>query len=956
MTGRASRLEAPSRYVLEAPRLLRRLPPLAALSSCLLAASPAGAQGGWPQVFDPNVVLNLHLQMTGADWNTVQNDTSFSVEVPAQFWADGEAPILVSVRRKSDKALTAAAGFKKVSLRVDINEYVLGQDWRELKKLSLENGGDSSPVSEGFAWAIHRLASGVLGYGYDAARSAWVRVFINGVDTGVYLSAEMRDKRLLENRNLWVDGQTWLYEVEDVSGGEILHEGGPQPSPTLEALCYTPFQAVPTCPRPDLSAALPAYVHVRGLLTLMAGDAFTVNGDATFTNAKNFYFADFLTGPKRMYFTWDLDGAKFGGNSATSSIYNPRRTSRYAVLLDDPELRAQYTSIVNDLVCGPWSAASLTAFLDGIEPALAPALDADPNGGGDAAGQLDALRSWSAARVANVTSQLEGFQPCPTVQLRLNEVMASNVASLEDPAEPGEFPDWFEIQNPAAVSVDVGGVYLSDDPLVPTKFQIPAGVVVPASGHLVFYADEDPEQGPLHTNFKLAGSGESLRITDRDGVRQIDSLVFGPQVADVSFGRYPDGGGPWNFAPTATPGLPNAPHNPPPVIAHTGRDQAVPAAPYPVRVTSQVSDDGGLASVVLRYDAGAGAIAVPMLDDGLSGDGAAGDGVFGASIPAFPDDTIVRYWVTATDALGGASQDPVPAPSVTFTYVVGYRPPPLALNEFLADNDAVIEDPEEPLAFEDWIEIYNAGAAPVSLDGMYLTDDLFDPKKFALPPGLVVPAGGFLLLWADSEPFQGSRHLGFQLAAAGEQIGLTDSDARGNVPIDSLGFGPQLPNAGEGRCPDGYDEIQPLASPTPGAANQGAASCPGGAIVVFAGTAQGGEVRIAISGRLVVVTTIAGWSAEEVALAVADAIDADPILASAGIGGAALGPQVATPGTLDSLEVTDPGLGGDPPVGVPTLGVPARLALALLLFGAGRRGLRPGGAAHGADSSDRGRP
>ncbi len=924
-----------------------------------LVPGPAGAQGGWPQVFDPTVVLTLNLQLAPTDWTTVQNDTSFSIEVPAQFWADGETPILVSVRRKSDAALTAAPGFKKVSLRIDINEYVLGQDWRELKKLSLENGADSGPVSEGFAWGLLRLASGTLGYGYDAARAAWVRLRINGVDTGVYVSDEIRDKRMLENRGLYVEGQTWLYEVEDVSGNEILHEGGPQPSPTIEALCYLPFDPSPSCPTPDLAVELPLHVDVQGMLALLAGDSFTVNGDATFSNAKNFYFADFLTGPKRMYFPWDLDGAKFGGVSANSSIYDPNRTSRYAVLLDSPPLRAQYSAIVNDLVCGPWSAASISAFLDGVEPALAPWLDADPNnqlGGGTTAGAFDGLRNWATARVAHVIGELEGFQPCPSVQLRLNEVMASNVVSLEDPAEPGEFPDWFEIQNPAAVAVDVGGVYLTDDPLLHTKYEIPAGVVVPAQGRLVFYADEDPEQGPLHTNFKLAGTGEVLQIYDRDGVQQVDALAFGPQVADVSYGRYPDGGGPWDFMPTPTPGLPNAPHNPPPVLSATARDAAVPSALDPVGVSTAASDAGGLASVLLHYDAGGGAVAVAMLDDGTSGDGAAGDGVFGASIPGYPNDAIVRYWVTATDTLGAVSKDPVPAPSVTFTYVVGYHPPPLVVNEFMADNDSVIADPQEPLAFEDWIEIFNAGTAPVPLGGMYLTDDLFFPTKFALPPGLVVPARGFLLLWADSEAFQGTQHLGFQLAAAGEELGLFDTNARGNVPIDTLAFGPQATNLGEGRCPDGFDAVAPLSSPTPGAANQGSASCLGGAIVVFSGIAEGGEVRITIDGHLLVVTTLAGWTALDVALAVAAAIDADPVLAAAGIGGAALGPQVATPGTLDALEITDPGLGGPPPAPVPTLGVLARLALAMLLLAAGHRGARALPLARAAGRARRGRP
>ena len=39
-----------------------------------------------------------------------------------------------------DLPLTEAPGFTKVSLKLDINEYVIGQSWHGLRKLSLENG------------------------------------------------------------------------------------------------------------------------------------------------------------------------------------------------------------------------------------------------------------------------------------------------------------------------------------------------------------------------------------------------------------------------------------------------------------------------------------------------------------------------------------------------------------------------------------------------------------------------------------------------------------------------------------------------------------------------------------------------------------------------------------------------------------------------------------------------
>lgn len=41
----------------------------------------------------------------------------------------------------------------------------------------------------------------------------------------------------------------------------------------------------------------------------------------------------------------------------------------------------------------------------------------------------------------------------------------------------------------------------------------------------------------------------------------------------------------------------------------------------------------------------------------------------------------------------------------------------LHINEFMASNDTTIEDPDEPGAYEDWIELYNAGVATVDFWG-----------------------------------------------------------------------------------------------------------------------------------------------------------------------------------------------------------------------------------------------
>ncbi len=139
----------------------------------------------------------------------------------------------------------------------------------------------------------------------------------------------------------------------------------------------------------------------------------------------------------------------------------------------------------------------------------------------------------------------------------INEFMAANDNTLEDPAEPNEFPDWLELYNGGQLPVDIGGMYLTDDLGEPAKWRIPDGLVIPPGGYIVFYADDDDEQGDTHTNFKLSASGEEVGLFDRDGVTAIDALTFGPQVSDISFGRYPDAADNLRFFAVPTPAAEN---------------------------------------------------------------------------------------------------------------------------------------------------------------------------------------------------------------------------------------------------------------------------------------------------------------------------------------------------------------------------------------------------------------
>jgi len=154
-------------------------------------------------------------------------------------------------------------------------------------------------------------------------------------------------------------------------------------------------------------------------------------------------------------------------------------------------------------------------------------------------------------------------------------------------------------------------------------------VTIGPGGYKLFWADDDEEQGPTHTNFKLSKNGEQIELLGADRVTLIDTITFGAQAEDVSYGRYPDGDSHWQ------------PFLPGPILGPT---------------------------------------------------------------PGWSN----------SDGSGGPAEG-------------------LFINEFMADNDDTIQDPDGNGGYPDWIELYNAEPNTVDLGGMYLTDDPNDPTKWMIP-------------------------------------------------------------------------------------------------------------------------------------------------------------------------------------------------------------------------------
>ncbi|MBN2508247.1 MAG: lamin tail domain-containing protein [Verrucomicrobia bacterium] len=81
----------------------------------------------------------------------------------------------------------------------------------------------------------------------------------------------------------------------------------------------------------------------------------------------------------------------------------------------------------------------------------------------------------------------------------------------------------------------------------------------------------------------------------------------------------------------------------------------------------------------------------------------------------------------------------------------------------------------------DAIELHNPAATNLDVGGWFLSDDLASPKKFRIPDGTVIPAGGFLVcVETDFNPAPGEA-TSFALSADGDEAYLFSADAGGNL-------------------------------------------------------------------------------------------------------------------------------------------------------------------------------
>ena len=137
------------------------------------------------------------------------------------------------------------------------------------------------------------------------------------------------------------------------------------------------------------------------------------------------------------------------------------------------------------------------------------------------------------------------------------------------------------------------------------------------------------------------------------------------------------------------------------------------------------------------------------------------------------------------------------------------------INEVMASNAVFING-----RHDDWVELHNTGTSQVSLAGWHLSNDPYNPLRWAFPEGTVIAKDGYLIVYCAgsgtvTDGQKNALYADFKLSAQGDDICLTDPE--GNTA--AVHFGPQYGNVSSG-IPAGADGWHFLETSTPGKANE----------------------------------------------------------------------------------------------------------------------------------------
>lgn len=381
----------------------------------------------------------------------------------------------------------------------------------------------------------------------------------------------------------------------------------------------------------------------------------------------------------------------------------------------------------------------------------------------------------------------------------INEVLANNASLVEG----GRTPDWIEIYNGTAGTVDLSDMSLTDDPLAARRFVLPPGTTLAAGQFLRVLCDTGATNtGPLvNTNFALKSSGGAVYLFDKpvSGGSLSNSISYGLQTANFSIGRVPDGSTNWVLT-SPTPGTANAAvltlgnvgslkvnewmanpsagnedwfeiYNPGTLPVALGglyltdnlnnriKHQITPLSFLGTgtnayqRFVADSNPGAGADHVNFSLNALTEAVGVSTTNGTLIDGYAYGPQAVNVSEGRFPDGAATIVTFPGTDSPGEPNWR-------LLTTVV--------INEVLSHTD---------LPLEDAIELRNLTGSPIDVGGWWISDDNGTLQKYQIPSPTIIPANGYTVIYENVLTNDATADIPFALSSGGDEVVLSASAA-----------------------------------------------------------------------------------------------------------------------------------------------------------------------------------
>jgi len=365
----------------------------------LLGFNLAGAQPVFPPdapLFDSSTVARIDITIDPDTLEWIYDNVESEIEFHADFQFNNgtiNEPVEdIGFRLRGNTSRYS----QKKSFKVSFNTFFQGRKFYGIEKMNL-NGehNDPSVVRSRICWEWLRSA------GVPAPRAAHVRVFINGNYHGVYIMVEHIDEEFAESRFgnndgnlykcLWPADLAYLGDDPDLykytSGDRRAYELKiNEESDDYSDLAHF-IDVLNNTPVEDLACELEKVFNVADYLKVMAMDVITGNWDGYIYNKNNFYLYHNTQSGRFEYIPYDLDNTFgidwFDRDWGTRDIYDWEQHGTevrplYSRLLEVPEIRAQYSFYMDQLLNLIANEDSLFMEIDRIRDMISPYVANDP--------------------------------------------------------------------------------------------------------------------------------------------------------------------------------------------------------------------------------------------------------------------------------------------------------------------------------------------------------------------------------------------------------------------------------------------------------------------------------------------------------------------------------------------------------------------------------------------------